>query len=91
MIPAGQCVEADNQIAPQLTTRDYVTRVTMSRGLATWVIVDMNQPNTGWQSPTPALAVDLSLANGFTIVSWKWPIVLMHKDQPINPICRGLY
>ncbi|HEX2808577.1 MAG TPA: DUF2079 domain-containing protein [Kineosporiaceae bacterium] len=91
MIPAGQCVEADNQIAPQLTTRDYVTRVTMSRGLATWVIVDMNQKETGWQAPAPAIAVDISLKNGYRIVSWEGPIVLLHKDRPIAPICRGLY
>jgi uncharacterized membrane protein len=91
MIPSGQCVEADNQIAPQLTTRDYVTRVTMSRGLATWVILDMNQKETGWQAPAPAVALDLSQKNGFQIVSWKWPIVLLHKDRPIAPLCRGLY
>jgi uncharacterized membrane protein len=91
MIPSGQCVEADNQIAPQLTTRDYVTRVTMSKGLATWVILDMNQKETGWQSPAPSVALDLSQKNGFQIVSWKWPVVLLHKDRTIAPICRGLY
>jgi uncharacterized membrane protein len=91
MIPSGQCVEADNQIAPQLLGRDYVTRVTLSKGLATWVIVDMTMKETGWQTPAPALAVAMELDRGYKIVSWTWPVVLMHKDQPVAPICRGLY
>jgi hypothetical protein len=89
MIPPNECVEADNQIAPQLTRRDSVTRVLLSRGLATWVIIDMYQKETGWQGPPPAIALAQTQANGYRIVSWQGPIVLLHKDQPVDPRCRS--
>jgi hypothetical protein len=90
-IPAGQCVESDNQIAPQLTNRDYVTRVTQAQGLATWVVLDMTMKETGWQMPAPAVALTIEQQRGYRIVSWQWPIVLMHKDRSIVPLCRGLF
>jgi len=107
-IPAHECVEADNQIAPQLTGRDFVTRVgtevepdnpgrdlpgapEQSHGLATWVILDLAMKETGWQGPPPIRAMVDKVAAGYQIVSWQWPIVLMHKDQPIAPVCRGTY
>ncbi|MDQ1287738.1 MAG: hypothetical protein QG622_1303 [Actinomycetota bacterium] len=88
MIPADQCVEADNQLAPQLTRTNYVTRVTMSEGLASWAVIDMYQKETGWQTPPPALALDRLEREGFEIVSWRGPIVLLHRDVPIDPVCR---
>jgi hypothetical protein len=91
LIPSGQCVEADNQIAPQLTPRDYVTRVTMSGPLATWAVLDMQMKETGWQGPTPAVALPLLEARGFQVVSWKWPIILLHRDVPVQQICHRLY
>jgi uncharacterized membrane protein len=90
-IPPGECVEADNQIAPQLTRRDYVTRVLLSHDLATWVVIDMYQKETGWQGPPPAIALRQVQARGYEIVSWRGPIVLLHKDRPVDPICRGRY
>jgi uncharacterized membrane protein len=91
MIPSGQCVEADNQLAPQLTSRDYVTRVTRSDGLATWAVLDLQMKETGWQSPTPAVALMTLQARGFQVVSWKYPIVLLHSDRPVDPRCARLY
>jgi uncharacterized membrane protein len=91
LIPSGECVEAYNQIAPHLTQRDYVTRVTFSGGLATWVVLDMSQPDTGWQSPLPGEALRISEINGYVPVAWVGSVVLLHKNQPIAPICRGLY
>jgi hypothetical protein len=90
-IPPGECVEADNQIAPQLTRRNYVTRVALSQGLATWVIIDMYQKETGWQGSPPAIALKRVQAQGYEIVSWKGPIVLLHKDQPVAPVCQRLF
>jgi hypothetical protein len=91
MIPAGECVESDNQIAPQLTPRDYVTRVTYSHGLATWIVIDVSQRVTGWQAPEPADALAISEVHGYRPVAWRGVVVLLHKDQPVAPICRGLY
>lgn len=91
MIPPGECVEADNQLAPQLTRRDYVTRVLLSGGRATWVVIDLYQKETGWQGPPPAIALKQVQDAGYEIVSWKGPIVLLHKDQPVAPLCRGRF
>ena len=91
LVPPGECVEAANQLAPQLTRRDYVTRVTFSGGLATWIILDMSQKDTGWQSPTPQEALRVSISNGYRVVVRKGSAVLLHKDQPVAPICRGLF
>jgi hypothetical protein len=91
MIPSGQCVEADNQLAPQLTPRDYVTRVGRSNGLATWIVLDMYQEETGWQGGPPSTARAKAEAQGYRIVSWRGPIVLLHKDRPVDPLCRGLF
>jgi hypothetical protein len=84
-------VEADNQIAPQLTRRNYVTRVTLSGGLATWIVLDLSQKDTGWQTPAPSEALRVSLSNGYKVVAARGVVVLLHKDRPIAPICRGLY
>jgi len=96
MIPAGECVEADNQIAPQLTRRDHVTRILKPEATpvpdpATWVIIDLNQKETGWEGPLPALALAQKRQDGYQVFSWKGPIVLLHKDQPVAPICRRSY
>jgi hypothetical protein len=91
MIPPNECVESDNQIAPQLTTRDYVTRVLMSGGRATWVVIDMYSKEVGWQGPPPAIALAKVQKAGYEIVSWQGPIVLLHKDQPVVPLCRGRF
>ena len=90
-IPPGECVEADNQIAPQLTRRDYVTRVTLSGGLATWIVLDMDRKDTGWQTPPPAEALRVSISNGYRVVWREGVVVLLHKDVPVAPLCRGLY
>jgi uncharacterized membrane protein len=87
-IPADQCVEAANQFGPHLTDRDYITQPTKSRGLATWVVLDMSQLDTGWQTPKPPAALAMSLASGFRIVTIDYPVVLLHKDGPVQPICR---
>ena len=102
-IPPGECVEADNQIAPQLTPRDYVTRVTSaptaptkvagSLGLATWIVLDLSpsRKDTGWQGDPPAVALSAAEQRGYAISWQEGPIVLLHKDQPVAPLCRGLY
>jgi uncharacterized membrane protein len=87
MIPANQCVEAANQLGPHLTGRDYVTQPTRSRGLASWLVLDMSQKETGWQTPKPNAALAQSLADGFVIVDIDYPIVLLHRDRPVLPIC----
>lgn len=89
MIPPDECVEADNQIAPQLTRSNYVTRVTLSQGLATWAIIDMYQRETGWQTPPPGIALRQLEDDGFQVVSWRGPIVLLHRAQSVDPICRA--
>jgi len=95
-IPAGECVEADNRIAPHLTPRDYVTRVASrqvpgSGGLATWVVLDLARVDTGWQGDAPKVALEASLRRGYVEVWRKNKVVLLHKDQPVAPLCRGLY
>jgi len=95
-IPAGECVEADNRIAPHLTPRDYVTRVASrqvpgSGGLATWIVLDLARVDTGWQGDAPQVALAASLRRGYVEVWRKNKVVLLHKDQPVAPLCRGLY
>ena len=129
MIPPGECVEADNQLAPQLTSRDHVTRITSaptakvqvsgSQGRATWVVLDLSpgRPDTGWQGDPPRVALAAALQRGYRIV-WQsapiptttpsavsavtgrplsadaratGPVILLHKDQPVDPSCRRLY
>jgi uncharacterized membrane protein len=96
LIPAGQCVEADNQVAPQLTSRDYVTRVASrqvpgSNGLATWVVLDLKRADTGWQGDPPRVALAAAQRRGYAVVWQQDSVVLLHKDQPIAALCRGLY
>jgi uncharacterized membrane protein len=87
-IPPDQCVEAANQLGPHLIDRDYVTQPTQSRGLATWVVLDMSQKDTGWQTPNPNAALAISQNRGFRIVTIDYPVVLLHRDGPVQPICR---
>ena len=87
-IPSNQCVEAANQLGPHLTARDYITQPTQSRGLATWVVLDMSQLDTGWQTPRPNAALGISLRRGYRIVDIDYPIVVLHSDGPVRPICR---
>jgi uncharacterized membrane protein len=87
LIPPRQCVEVDNQISPHLTNRDYVTQVTQSGGLATWVLIDVSQTQTGWLTPAPVDAMVRTVAAGYRVVSVRGPIVLLHRDGPVDPRC----
>jgi hypothetical protein len=87
LIPAHECVEVDNQISPHLTPRDYVTQVTQSQGLATWVLIDVSQKETGWLTPKPVDAMIVTVRAGYRVVSVKGPIVLLHRDQSVDPRC----
>jgi len=89
VIPPNVCVEADNTIAPQLTRRDYVTRVGRSNELATWMILDYSRADTGWQGDPPAVAYDKALARGFVPYRQRDVIVVLRKpDAAVDPICR---
>jgi uncharacterized membrane protein len=90
LIPPRQCVEVDNQISPHLTPRNYVTQVTQSHGLATWVLIDVSQEETGWQSPRPVDAMARTLDAGYRVVSVRGPIVLLHRDAPIDARCTAV-
>ncbi len=88
-IPPDVCVEADNTIAPQLTRRDYVTRVGRSRGLATWMVLDYSRADTGWEGGTPSDAYTEALARGFVPVLDQNVIVLLHRPGvAVDPLCR---
>lgn len=87
LIPPRQCVEADNQISPHLTSRNYVTQVTESHGMATWVLIDLSQEETGWEIPRPADALAWTLDAGYRLASLRGPIVVLHRDGPIDARC----
>jgi hypothetical protein len=88
-IPTGVCVEADNTAAPQLTGRDYVTRVGRSEGLATWMVLDFSRSDTGWEGTSPQAAYDQALGQGFVPVVQDDVVVLLRRDAPVDPVCRG--
>jgi uncharacterized membrane protein len=88
-IPPDVCIEADNTIAPQLTRRDYVTRVGRSDGLATWMVLDYSRADTGWEGGTPSAAYAEALRRGFEPVFDQFVIVLLHRPgAPVDPSCR---
>lgn len=89
LVPPGQCVEVDNQISPHLTPRNYVTQVTQSHGLATWVLIDVSQKETGWLTPRPIDAMVTTLRGGFRVVSVQGSIVLLHRDGPVDLRCTA--
>ncbi len=88
-IPEGVCVEADNSVAPQLTGRDYVTRVGRSEGLATWMVLDFSRADTGWEGGTPRAAYANAQARGFVPVVQDDVIVLLRRPGAVDPICRA--
>lgn len=89
LIPDGVCVEADNTMAPQLTGRDYVTRVGRSNNLATWMVLDFSRPDTGWQGVPPAQAYAEALRRGFTAYEQRNVIVLLRRQGAmVDPVCR---
>jgi len=90
LIPRGVCVEADNAVVPQLTTKDYVTRINRSDDMATWMILDFSRSDTGWESPTPKAAYAQALERGFVPVGQDGVIVVLHRDAPVDPVCTEL-
>jgi hypothetical protein len=50
-------------------------------------VLDMSQIDTGWQTPQPNDALVQSIRAGYEIVDIDFPIVLLHKDRPVLPIC----
>jgi hypothetical protein len=86
-LPRGVCVEADDRIAPHLTSRWLVTLPNRSEGLATWEVIDLSQVTTGWQAPPPDIAVADAVARGFRQVLRDGPIVLMSRDGAVDPRC----
>lgn len=87
-LPRGVCIEVDDRIAPHLTSRWFVTLPTHSEGLATWMVLDMSQANTGWNGPAPEMVRAGALAQGFREVLRDGPILLLSRDGVVDPRCR---
>lgn len=89
LIPDDVCVESDNTVAPQLTRRDYVTRVGRSNDLATWMVLDFSRPDTGWQGVPPPQAYAEALRRGFTPYEQRNVIVVLRRPGVlVDPVCR---
>ena len=88
-LPRGVCVEADDRIAPHLTSKWFVTLPTRSDGLATWLVLDLSQVTAGWQAPAPEIAMADAQAQGFRQVLRDGPIVLMSRDGAVDPRCAA--
>jgi len=87
-LPVQVCVEADERITPHLTRDRFVTLPTRSQGLATWLVLDMDQAETGWQTPPPAVVLAAAPGLGFREVTRSGPIVLLERQAPVDPACR---
>ncbi len=89
LIPRDVCIEAENNIAPQLTDTAYVTRVDRSDDLATWMVLDLSRAITGWEGTKPAVAYARALERGFEVVAKNGSIVLLNRpNAPIDPVCQ---
>ena len=88
-LPRSVCVEADDRMAPHLTSGWLVTLPTRSDSLATWLVLDLSQTTTGWQAPAPAIAMADAEARGFREVLRDGPIVLMSRDGTVDPRCSA--
>ncbi len=89
MVPAGECVETDDRIAPQLTHRNYVSLPGIADDLATWLVLDLGQTETGYLGPTPQAFMEKSQQEGFTVVQKAGDIVLLHRESPVSPLCSA--
>lgn len=86
-IPSGVCVEADNTMAPHLTTRDVVTRVGRSDDRATWMVLDFSRADTGWQGVGPRIAYVDALERGFEPVLQDDVVVLLRRPGVADTGC----
>jgi uncharacterized membrane protein len=89
LIPSGVCVAADDRAVPQLTHRDYVTNPTIPSPPITWLLLDLSQHETGYLGPEPNAYLKVALRSGFQVVARNGTIVLLHRDLPIDPLCRS--
>lgn len=87
MIPDDVCVEASNQLSPHLTDRTYVTQVGASEGLATYLVLDTSQADTGWLTPTTQSAIWSAPSRGFEEIAREGVIRLYHRDGEIDERC----
>ncbi len=90
-IPRGVCVEADDRLIPHLVARDTVTTPTHSGGRATWMALDLSVPSSGGgQAPPPVIALAQARAKGFVPVFSDGPVVVLHRNAPVDPSCSRI-
>jgi uncharacterized membrane protein len=89
LVPDGVCVAADDRVVPQLTHRDYVTNPERPSPPITWLVLDLSQPETGWQGPEPNAYLLTVQAEGFDVVAREGSIVVLHRAGPVDPRCQA--
>ncbi len=89
LIPDGVCVEADDRAVPQLTHRDYVTNPGIPGPPTTWLVLDLDQAQTGYLGPEPNDYLQKAVAEGFRMRARDGSIVLLERPGPVDPLCRA--
>ena len=101
--PPGVCVEVDDRVAPQLTSRDHVTIAGVGPSMrvlagppgrhargrdATWLVLDLSQERTMLIGPEPRAYLRDAHRRSFRIVREANPIVVLRRPAPVLAHCR---
>lgn len=89
LVPDGVCVAADDRAVPQLTHRDYVTNPTIPSPPITWLVLDLDQQQTGYLGPEPNAYLRTALGEGFSVVARSASIVLLSRPGEPDPRCAA--
>lgn len=85
-VPHNTCVEADNKVAPHMTTRNYVSLIDTQRRTADFVIINTVAKDTGGNIGRPPLDVlNEYVAGGYVEVLRTGPLVVLQSAAYTGP------
>lgn len=85
-IPHNTCVEAENRLAPHMTTRNYVSLVDTQRGTADFVVINQVARDTGGNDGRPPMEVLAEYrAAGYREVLTTGPLVVLQSPTYAGP------
>ncbi len=85
MVPNDVCIAVQDQLAPHLTRRDYVTLADAQYGTADFVALDFKYTDVGNFGPTPAVVYQRFATEGYKVIFHQAGVMLLQSPHYTGP------
>jgi uncharacterized membrane protein len=85
LVPDDVCIAVQDQLAPHLTRRDYVTLADAQYGTADFVALDFKYPDVGNFGPSPAVVYHRFTTEGYKVIFDQAGVMLLKSPHYTGP------